>query len=96
MAKRRRPESPEGGNSSSLASFRIVESAAMTQAGPPQEVRRTWRERLLGRPWNPWQATRLVPTQVPRRDIARVGNNLVMHPSVAAALRERLEQESAD
>jgi hypothetical protein len=28
------------------------------------KVRRTWRERLLSRPWKPWQATKIVAEQI--------------------------------
>lgn len=64
----------------SLSGFRIVESQWLTEAGPPTEVRRTWRERLLSRPWRPWKATRIVVLQVPSRQVYMMGDSMVVHP----------------
>ena len=60
----------------------------MTEAGEPYEVRRTWRERLLSRPWRPLQATRTVVPQVPSRAIIKAGARLICHPAMLDEIRE--------
>ncbi len=47
--------------------MRTLTSPYLMEDGDPVQVRRSWRERLLSRPWRPWQATRVVTTKVPYR-----------------------------
>ena len=73
--------------------MRVIESVHLTQNGEPYEVRRTWRERLLTRPWRPLQATRTVMPHVPYQGAVRLDRNtLVMHPAVWKQLRETLRE----
>lgn len=55
--------------------------------------RRPWRERLLSRPWRPWEATRLVLVSVPDEDAVYVVSPgvLVCHDSKVAKLRRWLD-----
>lgn len=69
------------------AGFKIVESKAMIEPGPMEERVRPWSERLWCTPWRPWQATKMVPTVRPRKDVLRVGDMLIMHPEVANQIR---------
>lgn len=73
------------------ATMRIVESMAMIEPGPMEVRVRPWTERLFGSPWRPFQATKLVPTVRPRRDILRVGGMFIMHPEMARQVRADVE-----
>lgn len=70
--------------------LRIIESEHLTEAGEPYEVRRTWRERLLTRPFRPFVATRTVVPQVPYRGAFQLNaHTLVMHPAIVRQLRDK-------
>lgn len=60
-----------------------------------RQVPRTWRERLLGRPWRPWQATKLQETEetewVPDQAVYVVDGRMVCHPEVARKISEAME-----
>lgn len=69
--------------------LRIIESLYLTQPGTPYQVRRTWPERLLSRPWRPFQATRTVVPQVPYQGAVRIdASTVAMHPAMVRQLRE--------
>jgi hypothetical protein len=51
--------------------------------------RRTWRERLLRRPWRPLVAFEIETRVVPSTRVLHLGGFLVMHP----AMLERLQRE---
>lgn len=71
--------------------LRIIENPRMTVPGDPYAVRRTWRERLLTRPWRPWQRERWVTPMLPSKDCYVLTNGcVVMHPETAKALRATL------
>lgn len=65
----------------------VVTSLFLTEAGEPIEVRRTWRERFLSRPWRPWKRTKAVIPQVPRRDALVMGGQILVHPAMLSELR---------
>lgn len=70
---------------------RVIESLALTEAGEPYEVRRTWRERLLSWPWRPMKATYTVIPQVPMKGGYQLANGtIMMHPQTLASLRAQL------
>lgn len=74
---------------------RIIESLYLTEAGEPQTVTRSWRERLWSWPWRPLQRTRIEIPQVPFRGGYKLANGtLVMHPETVAALRRAQEGET--
>lgn len=71
----------------SFAGMKVIYSEFLTQPGEPYEARRSWRERLLTRPWRPLQATRTVTPQVPYKGAFQLDRNtLVMHPQTARLL----------
>lgn len=70
----------------------VTLSPWLTKAGPPQQIRRTWRERLFSRPWRPLQATYTVVPQVPSDQILQTPDGLVMHPEMWRKLSEQLMQ----
>lgn len=66
----------------------------LTVAGDPIAVRRTWCERLLSRPWRPWQATRTEIPQVPSPEVLAIGDSmLVMHPATWERIKVALAQQ---
>ncbi len=68
--------------------MRVIANAALTEAGEPYEVRRSWKERLFSRPWTPLLSTRTVVPQVPLKggyQIAR--DTLMMHPETIRQLK---------
>lgn len=72
----------------SMHGLRVIENVNLTVAGTPYEVRRTWRERLLARPWRPLQRTRTIVPQVPSPTLYLMApNTLVGHP---ATIRDQL------
>lgn len=72
-----------------FSGIRIIESASLTESGEPCEVRRSWRERLLSRPWRPLKATRTVILQVPMKGGVMIGKNtMAMHPDTLRQLRQ--------
>lgn len=80
-----------------FAGVRIIESPCLTEAGEPQAVRRSWRERLCSRPWRPWKATKTVVPQVPSRTVYRLaGGRLLMHPEIAREYRRALAEGGPD
>lgn len=75
---------------------RIIESLLMADDGEPYEVPRTWKERLLTRPWRPLKTTRMVVPKIPKKDAMRFRDGtLVMHPVTAAKLRAVLYANAA-
>lgn len=75
-----------------LAGMRVIESEWLTEPGEPQQVRRTWRQRLCTRPWRPWKATCTVIPQVPYRGAMQLNHRtLVMHPQTLRTLRDQLD-----
>lgn len=85
-----------------IAGMQVRTSEFLTEAGTPYQVRRSWRERLtpiirLNFPkllvdWRPWQATRTVVPQVPRKEALMIGGVVYIHPALLPELR-RLAQE---
>lgn len=72
--------------------MKVIESTWLTEAGEPIAIRRTWRERLLSRPWTPWRATKMITPQIPSKQVIQLNSDtLVMHPAqrLAAELKER-------
>lgn len=64
--------------------MRIIEDINLTEDGTPYEVKRTWIERWMTRPWKPWVSKKLVTPKVPYRGVIRIdGNTFIMHPRVA-------------
>lgn len=72
----------------------IYENANMVIDGEPYEVRRTWRERLLSRPWRPWRATRWVTPKIPDPRVLAGPNNrwFMAHPMVADRIRKEMRR----
>lgn len=68
----------------------VIESEYATKAGEPVTVtvRRTWGQRLFGRPWQPWVKTTTHTTipQVPAVLMTR--NAIVVHPALMPAMRD--------
>ena len=54
-------------------------------------VQRTWRERLLTRPWRPWKATKVVSRVEPSDTVLQVDGKLLMHPATFERLKMALE-----
>jgi len=66
--------------------MKVVESPKHADA-VPVTVRRTWEERLLSWPWQPWVGTKGVMMEVPRAPKVQAGGRILMHPETAAILR---------
>jgi hypothetical protein len=63
---------------------RIVESAYLVVDGKPYTARRSWRERLISRPWRPFVASRVVVPKVPHPGAVQIGpDTFLMHPETA-------------
>jgi len=74
-----------------LTGVRVTLSEYLTEAGEPVTVRRTWSQRLLSRPWRPWQATYTYTPQVPYRGALTLpGGGLVMHPETWRQMKEKM------
>ncbi len=77
-----------------FAGLRVIESPYLEEDGEPYTIRRTWRDRLLTRPWRPWVTTRTVVPRVPYRGAMRIdANTIVMHPAVVRELRAASRME---
>lgn len=74
-----------------LMGMRVITNEMLTEAGEPYQVRRPWRERLLSRPWRPFQATRTIVPQVPSKQVYRMNGTLVMHPETFRLLKLQSE-----
>jgi len=68
--------------------FKVIEDINMTKEGEPYDVKRTLRERFFTRPFRPFVKTYSVTPMIPRTDILRMGNTLIMHPAQVDKLRE--------
>lgn len=66
--------------------FQIITSIHMVEPGEPYDSPRSWRTRLLTRPWRPLRATERITPMVPSSKAVRMGNRLIMHPEMAEAL----------
>ena len=75
-----------------LNGLRVVATPFLTEPGEPVEVRRTWKERLLTRPWRPFKATRTFVPQVPKKSAVIIGGTMLIHPVMLAVLREELRR----
>lgn len=76
--------------------LRVITSLWLTEDGDPVEVRRSWHERFLSRPWRPWRVTRTVIPQVPRRGALKIDNTLYFHPQTWRTLCESREGAHGD
>ena len=70
----------------------VILSQWLVKAGEPQEVRRSWRERLFSRPWRPFKATYTVVPQVPSDQILHTAQGFIMHPEMWRRLNAQLVQ----
>ena len=59
------------------------------------EVVRTWRERLLTRPWQPLKKTKTVSQHIPSEDVYEVGGKLIMHPTTYYKLVQQLPKHDS-
>lgn len=74
---------------SKIGGLTVIENPMLTVPGEPQEVRRTWRERLFTKPWRPRQATKTIVPQVPDQKIYYISKDrAIMHPEVAKRVRD--------
>ena len=84
--------------------IRIIESELCT-VSEERPRKRMWRERLLGRPWRPWQAMAVETVQVPDPNLftfdvpqsvmgggVRTERVVVGHPATVKVLREELAE----
>lgn len=56
------------------------------------EAPRTWKERLLSRPWQPFKLTKTLIRKVPSKSIYKLDDHtLAMHPVMAARLEKELK-----
>lgn len=68
--------------------MRIIEDVNLLQDGIPYEVKRSWYERWMTRPWRPWVSKKIVIPKVPYRGAMLIGRNtFIMHPRVAREYR---------
>lgn len=75
--------------------MRVIVDAHLKQDGEPYAVRRTWRERLLTRPWRPLTTTRVVTPRIPYQGFYQLGNRaLLMHPAMLAKLRDHFKDDA--
>lgn len=85
------------GIDSTFGGLRVITSLFLEEDGEPVTVRRTWRERLLTRPWRPLLATRVVIPKVPYRGAVRLNaTTLVMHPATLRALQKQCDLMGSD
>lgn len=76
------------GDMSLFQGMRVIESLYLEQDGEPYPVRRTWRERLFGRPWRPFVRMRMIVPRVPHPGAVQLdARTLVMHPVTLRQLR---------
>lgn len=73
-----------------IGGLQIIESQWMIRT-----VNRTWRERLLGWPWQPWRETKTVSVEVPIWDIYQIGDKLICHPAMARKIRDAVNNREA-
>jgi hypothetical protein len=77
----------------SFSGIKIIEDPNLTEPGEPYEVRRTWKERLLSLPWQPFRRMKTIVPQVPMKQVLLFkGNTFIAHPVVAAELRRKLQE----
>lgn len=75
-----------------LNGIRIIESPYLEQDGKPTTVRRSWRERLFGRPWRPLVTTKVVVPRIPFMGAVQFdAHTMVMHPAAVKELKEILK-----
>ncbi len=82
-----------------IGDMRVRLSEWLTEAGDSVEVKRTWRQRLFSRPWQPWRRTFTMIPQVPMKSALLINGELMMHPQmfeqfkIAVALRPDAQTE---
>lgn len=73
--------------------MRVILSPHLTKSGEPQRTRRSWKQRLLERPWRPWEAEDVFIPQVPMMTAIRLNaNTLLMHPAMWAEIKRRVAE----
>lgn len=75
----------------------IYESDQLVIDGEPYKVRRSWRERLLTRPWRPWHAIKWVTPKIPNPNFfvsngEPFGRCIYAHPETARKLYEKIDR----
>ena len=75
-----------------LCGYTVIENPALTQPEEKTGIR-TWRERLLSRPWRPLRATKVVIDQVPSREfyVCNETRRIVMHPAMKAEVMRAID-----
>lgn len=56
-------------------------------------IRRTWKQRLLTRPWRPWRATIVRTRRVPSKQIYALNGAFFAHPETATRIRAMLKEQ---
>jgi hypothetical protein len=71
--------------------YKVVANPILTKT-ETREVKRTWKERLFTRPWQPFKVIRTESYQVPDRDVLvdKINRVIYAHPSVVKELNEAL------
>lgn len=93
MPSRRDARAP---HTPAFGGYRVIESPGLVQDGEPYTVRRSWRERLLTRPWRPLVSVRTIVPQVPYRGFVQVdAHTIVMHPETLRTFQAALAKAEA-
>jgi len=73
-----------------MLGVRVFLNEILTVPGDPARVRRTWRERLLSRPWRPLRAFKMIPTVKPDPSVYRTAQGLFMHPDTWRRIQRQM------
>ncbi len=81
-----------------LAGMRIIESYHMVIPDGTKSARRSWRERLLTRPWRPWKSHKTVTNYKPDPQLMPMPDMfgtpaLVGHPETIRRLKARTKEQ---
>ena len=75
--------------------IRVVVNTELLEDGQAVVVRRTWKERICSKPWQPWISVKITRIKVPSKKALVANGCIVVHPEMLQRLREHLRESDS-
>jgi len=73
------------------AGKQVITSPYLTKMSEPFSAKRSWKERLFTRPWQPFKSTKMITEQIPSDEVLLFDGKIVIHPITLEKLKFKLE-----
>lgn len=77
-----------------LFEYLIIADESLVVPGPPEIIKRTWKERLFSMPWKPLKKTKTVATWLPSPKVimSEASRTITAHTVVAKEMIEQIQK----